>query len=159
MGLLELGDECLQQNAIFEYNDYKVGDPIIDGNAETKELHCIYNYYIETQPNGLNYYKCLKKEEICAEFGYNYFDSKTNECLHKCPISQPKLTELKKGDNAYYRCSEECDYIDEEGNKYDKRIKNFQRNRALILLFILSIAIKIAQKNHVIILMMIKNVE
>ena len=66
LGLLELGDECMQQNAIFEYNDYKAGDPIIDGNAETKELHCIYNYYIETQPNGLNYYKCLKKVQIMA---------------------------------------------------------------------------------------------
>ena len=121
LGLLELGDECMQQNAIFEYDDYKDGDPIIDGNAETKELHCIYNYYIETQPNGLNYYKCLQKDDICANHGYNYFDSKTNECLNKCPKSQKKITKLEKDGKTYYRCSEECDYIDEDGNKYDKK--------------------------------------
>ena len=122
LGLLELGDECMQQNAIFKYEDYnKDGDPIIKGNAEIKELQCVNNYYIETQPNGLKYYKCLKKDDICAEYGYNYFDSKTNECLHKCPKNQIKITELKKGDITYFRCSEECDYIDEQDNNYDKK--------------------------------------
>ena len=112
----------MQQNAIFKYEDYnKDGDPIIKGNAEIKELQCVNNYYIETQPNGLKYYKCLKKDDICAEYGYNYFDSKTNECLHKCPKNQIKITELKKGDITYFRCSEECDYIDEQDNNYDKK--------------------------------------
>lgn len=37
------------------------------------------------------------------------------------PYKPTKINRTKKGDNAYYRCSEECDYIDEEGNKYDKK--------------------------------------
>ena len=122
LGLLELGDECMQQNAIFKYGDYnKVGDPIIEGVYETKDLHCAFNYYIETQSNGLKYYKCLEKDDNCANHGYSYYDSKTNECLHKCPENQPKLTELKKDGKTYYRCSQDCDYIDEEGNIYDKK--------------------------------------
>ena len=67
LGLLELGDECMQQEAIFKYQDYNTGqneEPIIKGVFETKDLECIYNYYIETQPNGLKYYKCLKKDDI-----------------------------------------------------------------------------------------------
>jgi hypothetical protein len=127
LGLLELGDECMQQEAIFKYPEYKAREneinkePIIKGVFETKDLECIYNYYIETKSNGLKYYICLEKNDICANYGYIYFDSKTNECLNKCPQSQPKLTELKKDGKTYYRCSSECDYIDEAGNKFDKK--------------------------------------
>jgi len=122
LGLLELGDECMQQNAIFEYPAYKDKQyPIIDGVYETKDLHCAFNYYRETQSNGLKYYICLEKNDNCANHGYSYYDSKTNECLHKCPENQPKLTELKKGEFTYYRCSQDCDYKDEEGKIYDKK--------------------------------------
>jgi hypothetical protein len=119
LGLLELGDECMHQNAIFLFNEYMDGsNQIVAGDYKTKELHCMYGYYVITDNNGMKIHKCLKESESCPTY-YNYIDSETKECLYKCPKDKPKLTKIEKNSKTYYICSKNCDYS-EGDTKYDK---------------------------------------
>mgnify|MGYP002623830887 CR=1 FL=1 len=121
LGLFEVGDECMQQTAIFKYSDYMDGtNALIDGDYESKDLYCKYNYYIETRPNGLKSYICLKENQACPE-KYKYIDSETKECINKCPKDKPKITVIMENNNeAYYICTKECNYSKGE-IKYDKK--------------------------------------
>jgi len=120
LGLMELGDECMHQLAVFKFPDYLDDDDkqIIKGFYETRELNCIYGYYVKIDNNGMKIHKCLKPSESCPTY-YNYIDSETKECLTKCPKDKPKITEITKNNKAYYICSKECDYS-EGDTKYDK---------------------------------------
>ena len=74
LGLLELGDECMHQNAIFLFNEYMDGsNQIVAGDYKTKELHCMYGYYVITDNNGMKIHKCLKQTEKCPT-SYRYID-------------------------------------------------------------------------------------
>ena len=123
LGLFEIGDECMQYAAIFEYSDYMDADKAkVEGDFDTKELKCKFSYYIQTLDNGMKSYVCLKEGESCP-VNYKYLDSETKECISKCPIDKPKITEIKEENNEpYYICSKECDYSKGE-IKYDKTFR------------------------------------
>ena len=122
LGLLELGDECMHQDAIFNFVDY-IDDTtqIIDGEYKTKELYCLHGYYVITDNNGMKIHKCLKQTEKCPD-RYRYIDSETKECLYKCPEDKPKITVIDNEN--YYICSKECNY-DDGYNIYDKKYSRF----------------------------------
>ena len=122
LGLLELGDECMHQDTIFNFNEYMDGtNQIVGGDYKTKELHCLYGYYVITDNNGMKIHKCLKQTEKCPT-RYRYIDSETKECLYKCPQDKPKITVIDNED--YYICSKECNYVDGD-NIYDKKYSRY----------------------------------
>ena len=119
--LFEIGDECMQYEAIFDYSDYmeNADKAKVKGDFDTKELICIYKYYIITLDNGLKSYKCLNEDELCPD-NYKYIDSETNECINKCPKDKPKITVIMRGNQeAYYICTKVCNYTIGD-DKYDK---------------------------------------
>ena len=122
--LFEIGDECMQYAEIFKYSDYmeNPNKAKVEGDFDTKELKCKFNYYIQTLNNGMKSYVCLDEGESCP-VTYKYLDSETKECISKCPKSKPKITEIKEYNReAYYICSKECDYSKGE-IKYDKKFR------------------------------------
>ena len=107
LGLYEMGDECYHPEIMYLEN--------VEVKHNTKELICKFKYYVETQINGLRYYKCLSYNEDCG-IKYKYYDSETRECLNHCPIDKKKITMMTdKYNNIYYVCSKKCDT-----NDYDK---------------------------------------
>ena len=131
LGLMELGDECMHQLTVFEFSDYmEDGKQIVEGVYETRELNCIYGYYVKIDNNGMKIHKCLKQSESCPT-GYRYMDSETKECLYKCPEDKPKITVLDNKN--YYICSKECNYKDGD-NIYDKkftRVSSLDRSKSI----------------------------
>ena len=121
LGLFEIGDECMQHAAIFEYSEYmeNTNKAKIEGDYDTKKLKCKFNYYIDTLTNGLKSYICLNEGQQCP-VKYKYIDSETKECISKCPKDKPRITEIKEDNNeAYFICSKQCNYSIGE-IKYDK---------------------------------------
>ena len=124
LGLFEIGDECIQHAAIFEYYDHMEdvahSKAKVEGDYDAKELKCKFNYYIKTLDNGLKSYICLNEDAPCPE-NFKYIDSETKECINKCPKDKPKITIIMEdNEEAYYICTKECNYT--KGDiKYDKK--------------------------------------